>query len=435
MKTLAQLRAELQKALGAIDALEKTLVDDAGNARDMTAEEVEKYDKLLADAESKRKAVDMRERADRARGIQVAADPATVPATVKDDKRFKSFGEFMHAVYRDAVDGGRERDPRLIFQKASGLNESVPSEGGFLVQTDHSTAMLDLMHEMGDVLSRVRRLTLSTNANSIELPRVDEVSRARGSRFGGVRAHWLNEAATLTPSQPKFDVMSLKVNKLGAVGYITEELLADAPLAESIYMQAFAEELTYEVEDAIVNGNGANKPLGFLNSGALISVAKDASQPAATISARNVINMYDRLPLRSRRNAVWLVADAQVETQLLTMTMPNSNVNIYRMPGQNVATPSGEIYGFLLGRPVIPVEYMAALGTIGDIALVDLSQYVMIDKGNTAAAQSMHVRFLQEEMAFRITYRLDGQPAWKSPVTTANGASSKSPFIGLETRA
>jgi HK97 family phage major capsid protein len=87
-----------------------------------------------------------------------------------------------------------------------------------------------------------------------------------------------------------------------------------------------------------------------------------------------------------------------------------------------------------MGRPVIPVEYCATLGTAGDIVLVDLEQYLMIDKGKVEGASSIHVRFLYDEMTFRFVYRVDGQPIWHAALTPFKGTNTLSPFIALETR-
>ena len=91
----------------------------------------------------------------------------------------------------------------------------------------------------------------------------------------------------------------------------------------------------------------------------------------------------------------------------------------------------------MLGRPVIEVEYCATVGDLGDIVLADLSQYLLIQKASgMQAAQSMHVRFINDEMTFRITWRLDGQPIWNKPLTPFKGAAGTtlSPFITLEAR-
>lgn len=441
MKTLEQLRAELKKAIGALDEFEKGITDDGGNARDMTETEFDKHAELLAKVEAAAKAVEARENSDRVRAT--FADPADgeqgkVPAAAKSEKRFESFGEQLQKIAEAGMNkGSGSTDPRLVWERAAGANEAVPSEGGFLVQTDFSTALLQRMNEMGQIMSRVRTIPISGNSNGIKFPAIDETSRATGSRWGGVNAYWADEGDTVTSSKPKFRSIEMSLEKLMAIGYATEELLSDAAALESIMMQAFSEEITFKTEDAIVNGDGSGKPLGFLNSPALVSVAEESGQAAGTIVTQNVLNMWDRLPGRSRGNSVWLVADSQVEVQLQQLVLGSGTAvtQLYKVPGTNRATPANETFGTLLGRPVIPVEYMAQLGTVGDIALVDLSQYLMINKGGVKAAQSMHVRFLYDEMTFRLTYRVDGQPAWHSPLTPANGSTAtKSPFVTLATR-
>ena len=61
---------------------------------------------------------------------------------------------------------------------------------------------------------------------------------------------------------------------------------------------------------------------------------------------------------------------------------------------------------------MIATEYNATLGAVGDITLIDPSQYTTVDKGGVQMATSMHVAFDTDEMRFRITYRVDGKPMW-----------------------
>jgi HK97 family phage major capsid protein len=197
--------------------------------------------------------------------------------------------------------------------------------------------------------------------------------------------------------------------------------------------QGFAEEITFKAENAVLNGTGAGQPLGIFNSGALVTESAESGQAADTITATNILNMFSRLPTRSATNAVWLVTQ-ECLPQLWTMTMPTSNVIMFQPPGLNGNIEANAPYGTLLGRPVLPVEYLGRLGDLGDILLADLSQYLMIDKGGVDAQESMHVRFLYEEMTFRITYRVDGQPAWRTAMTPASGGPTQSPFVTLAAR-
>ena len=88
-----------------------------------------------------------------------------------------------------------------------------------------------------------------------------------------------------------------------------------------------------------------------------------------------------------------------------------------------------------MGRPVIEIEQADTVGDQGDIMLLDLSQYLMIEKGGLEAAQSIHVRFLYGENTFRFILRADGQPIWNSPLTLFNSSTTVSPFVLLDARA
>jgi len=132
---------------------------------------------------------------------------------------------------------------------------------------------------------------------------------------------------------------------------------------------------------------------------------------------------------------VWLInQDILPQLWQLTLGSGTAVTLLYAPPGQGTSAQNTP-FGTLLGRPVLPVEYCATLGTVGDILLVDLSQYLMIDKGGISQAASMHVRFVNDEMTFRWIYRLDGQPAWNTAVTPFKGSNTQSPYLSLATRA
>ena len=48
----------------------------------------------------------------------------------------------------------------------------------------------------------------------------------------------------------------------------------------------------------------------------------------------------------------------------------------------------------------------------------------------------MHVAFTTDEMAFRATYRVDGQSVWNTVLTPFKGTgNTQSPFVGIAARA
>ena len=80
------------------------------------------------------------------------------------------------------------------------------------------------------------------------------------------------------------------------------------------------------------------------------------------------------------------------------------------------------------------LEQCSAAGDLGDIILLDPTQYLLIDKGGINAASSIHVRFLYDENVFRFIYRVDGQPIWNKPLTPYKGSATVSPFVTLAKR-
>lgn len=442
IKVLKDKRAALVKESAALH-------EAALQAGTYTAEQEKRDDEIGAELKALDSAID-RQEANMERLRSVGADlDANTQADQRDQsgrgdgKKFSSLGEQMQAIARAGNPDFRgQTDSRLKFEGAgTGLNEGVGADGGFLVQTDFQTELLQNVWETGEILSRVRRIPVGPNSNGIAFNGVDETSRANGSRWGGIQSFWTPEAGLKQPSQPRFKRIKMDLFKLAGLCYATDELLQDSTALQSWLTQAFRDEMTFKVEDAIVAGTGAGMPLGFLNSGATITVAKETSQVAGTIVAENILKMWARMPARMRRNAVWLV-NQDVEPQLLQMSIKVKNVAgtenvggfalpqvIYSPPGTN-----GNTLGTLMGRPVVPVEYASTLGTAGDIVLADLSQYIAIDKGGVQEASSIHVRFIYDETCFRFVYRFNGMPIWSVPMTPYKGTATQSPFVTLATR-
>jgi HK97 family phage major capsid protein len=352
-------------------------------------------------------------------------EPATVHNNA-EDRPFKSSADFFSAVIgagKAALNGG-PIDPRL--QKlASGANESIDSEGGFLVDVDTSNELMQRAYTVGTLASKCRQIPISAGANGTKINGVDETSRANGSRYGGIQSYWASEAATVTATQPKFRRIELYLKKLFALAYATEEQLADGPQLQAFINDNVPQEIAFKLDDAILNGTGAGQPLGILTSAAYVSQAAEAAQTATTLNAANISKMFGRMWAGSMPKAEWFM-NQDVWQQLPQMTL--ANMPIYA-PNFTVSP-----YGTLFGKPINIIEQAATLGTLGDVSLMDLSQYALATKGGVKQAVSMHVRFLYDEQVFKFTMRVDGQPMWNAPLTPFKGSATQSPFIFLAAR-
>lgn len=351
---------------------------------------------------------------------------------------FRSFGEQMQAVVRSMTPGGPV-DPRLSqLRAATGQNEGVGEAGGFLVQTDMSAAIWNRVYNSGQIMSRVRRIPITTRANGIKHPYLKETSRTAGNRFGGIRTYRKAEAGTVSSTQTKLGEFKLELETGMALVYLTDELMEDAAQFEAYVSQLVSEAITFQMEDEVINGNGVGRCLGILQAPSLVSVAKESGQAAATIVPENIVKMRARLFAGSRPNSVWLI-NQDVEPALHLMTKTDSGGTVYGYPTYMPANGlSGSPFDTLYGRPVIPVEHCATLGTVGDIINADFSQYVLIEKGGINVASSLHVQFIYGEQVLRFTWRNNGAPGYSwadGALTPAKGSNTQSPFVALATRA
>ena len=177
-------------------------------------------------------------------------------------------------------------------------------------------------------------------------------------------------------------------------------------------------------------------PLGILNAPCLVSVAKDTSQIAATITPTNIGGMVGRLAPGSWSRATWIVSPSALN-QLFNMTNVVKNVagteNVGGFgPGWFTSDANGSFR--LLGRPVIVSDRCQAIGTKGDILLCDLRSYLIGMRQAGELLVDHSVGFKESEIWFRLNVRLDGQPSLSSPITPRVGSATLSPFVSLDTR-
>ena len=352
---------------------------------------------------------------------------------------FRSFGDFLSSVKafeRGGVDGRLQK-----YGVPSGLNTVTPSEGGFLVPPTYAAVIIRKAFEQGAVLNRVNRQQL-TGTDTMKIPYVNETSRVNGSRGGGVRGYWKGQGDQATASKPAAGQLSLELKKLLCLGYVTDEMLKDYTFTGQLLTGLFADEITFLVEDAIINGTGGDQPLGVTNAPCKISIAKESGQAADTICGDNLLKMVARFPVKSRKSAgAAFFYNADCEPQLWKLAAYSTAVSgaSTTSAAQPLILPSGmglnrSDFPTFLGIPLIPVEYCATIGDANDIVLADLSQYLFVDQGQMEMASSIHLRFDYAEEAFRVMYRCDGQPMWNTALTPYKGSNSISPVITLAAR-
>lgn len=444
--TIEMLR---QKVLG-LHAEAKAIHEKAAaEQRPPTPEELDKCDAILAEyrvADRQLKSLeeieDLNRMADQSRGRAVTAS-AAIPlpnaggengqgnnsgrthSSNVEQTGFRNFGEFAKAV-RGACTPGGFTDPRLRVGAAASttyVNEGTGADGGFLVPTSFSSEVERHSHVGEDLLSRCNPLPIP--GNSMEFP-VDETVPWGTD---GVQAYWIGEAGQYTERKVALQMRQLSLHKLGVLVPVSDEMMEDAPTLAAYITPIAGEKIGWKVNDAIINGNGAGKPLGILNSSCIVTQTKESGQTADTINATNVGKMFGRMVPDSISDAIWLIApDAFHQLPLMTI----GQMPVWVPPGRGIADAPG---GMLMGRPVFISMTCQTVGDLGDFYFGAFKRYkAIVKRGGIDQAISMHLYFDYGLQAFRFTFRVNGSPWLKTAISPAYGSTTLSPFVMLQAR-
>ncbi len=164
----------------------------------------------------------------------------------------------------------------------------------------------------------------------------------------------------------------------------------------------------------------------------LIAVAKENGQPTKTITYGNVVQM--RSQCWGYQRSVWVANhDCLPTISQMQIAVGTGGIPVFQ-PGTRLGLIDNDIAGILLGRPLVFSEYCQTIGTQGDILLLNPSEFLEGTYQPMQSAESVHVRFVNNERCFKFWIRNAGQPWWKSDLTPVNSSTHLSPFIALAAR-
>jgi HK97 family phage major capsid protein len=341
-----------------------------------------------------------------------------------------NFGDFCLAI----ATGNRKRleeeyksfpvDDKGVRVKAA-MAEGSGVTGGYVVPPDFYQQLLAIVAE--NTFIRPRAFVQPMASATLQFPYLDVTtvqSAGVSPFFGGVQMYWTEEAQTRTETEPQFKMMELKAHELSGYSVSSNVLLADAAFGlEKFLFTLFGQAIAWFEEYAFLQGNGVGKPIGMLNAGAVLTKNRDN---ANQVSYNDVATMFSKLLPMSWNRAIWLFSPTVVP-QLLQLKDGANRAIFVSIDQGAVKTPVWK----LLGLPAIVTEKLPALGTKGDLMLVDPALYVIGDRMQVEVAASEHVNFLKNQMTWRIVERVDGQPWLEKAITLQDGTSQVSPFVAL----
>ena len=338
------------------------------------------------------------------------------PDSEEDHPEVKTFGDFLVAVRQNNV-------KRLEKVYKTALAENTGAQGGYGVPVEFGTVLNEKSKEF-NALRRAGAMTTVLSGRSKEYPVLDiETAPSAGytANAGGVTAAWTEEAATITESEPRFRLIELVVHKLAAYSLASAEVRDDfVESLDGILARSFAKAIGAAEEYAFFRGDGVGKPLGILTSGALIAAARSA---ASTVALADLAQMLSDFPPESYQSGAWFVSPTVVDQLIQLVSNPLTWMENQR---------DRWLQSTLMGYPLYVVGCLPALNTAGDILLVDPNFYLIADHtSGLSIAFSEHYRFVTDQLAWRVTKRVDGQPIINGTITVEDAATTVSPFVAL----
>ncbi len=313
-----------------------------------------------------------------------------------------------------------------VARKTTGyLEEGQGSLGGFTVAEQFVPTLLSI--PLQEPIVRSRAWNIPTSTNVVKIPRINDTTHA-SNVHGGVTGYWTAEGSSISVSNPAFAQCVLTAKKLALLTYASNELLEDNAVGlNQVLTRLFAEALGWFEDKAFIKGSGVNEPLGIQNA----ACADNVSITTSTVFyIADACKMYANLLPGSEDKAIWIMNPSlrEVLPQMLTLGTATAGAPNIWYPSMLSIKDSPKPWR-LLGIPIFWSEHMAALGTDKDIALVDLSYYIVMSRQGIKASVSTESRFAQDETGYKLTERTDGQPWPSSTLTLADGATTVSPIV------
>jgi HK97 family phage major capsid protein len=337
---------------------------------------------------------------------------------MSNKKLWNGLGDFARAVVNTGT--RRSVDERLIVAAApSSSQESVGSDGGYAAPPEVVSEVADAILGEDTIFGRTDRQTATRN--SVVVP-VDAAPP-----WAAPQPQWEGEGHPLATMKLALNSDTLKLNKLSVLVPVTNELYEDALGLGAYLRRAIPERFDFKLTDMLLSGTGVGQILGVLNAGAKITQTKEAGQAAGTVAYANLTRMVNRLYAPARKTAVWLI-HPDVEMAIQNLTTPGGEpVIVY---------PPDAPFPYIFGRPAFVTEAAKAIGTEGDIVLMDPRSYFSATRHaeGVTSALSMHLWFDYDAAALRFTMRVGGQPWLAAPFQRRNGGTTVSTIVTLENR-
>ena len=381
--------------------------------RDISEAESKEYDSFEASLDGLDKSIEREERLakeeDELRKVTKKA-PSPSGTFQEDKKDFRNLGEFVYTLVANP------RDERLLELRVQQMKDGTL--GGYAIPSQYLSTILSVSPQEAIIRPRATVIPAGSPPDAeLTIPALDQT--AARNMWGGITINHDGESNQITETTMRLKRVVLKPKKLTGYMTISNECLANWDAASALIQNQLRSALIGAEDYDFLRGDGVNKALGVLNSPARVDYTRAT---ASQIAFADVAGMFARVKFGG--SLAWVSSQTCIP-QLVTIADASSS-NLWVQSAGEGLPPT------LMGIPVLFNDRSPALGSAGDLALVDLKYYLIKDGSGPTLALSEHFRFQNDEVALRITRNVDGQSWLSEPIALEGStANTVSPFVVL----
>ena len=344
----------------------------------MSAEDGATYDKMEADINNLTASIEREER--RMEMEKKLSQPTSRPITDKPGAGVDNAPLTGRASHQYAVDFLAAM--RSNFHQVSDvLEEGNDANGGYLVPAEWDKRLIDKLDE--ENIFRGLATTITTSGeHKINIAATKPA------------AAWIEEGEALTFGDATFDQIMMDAHKLHVAIKVTEELLYDSAFnLENYIITQFGKALANAEEDAFLNGDGKNKPLGlFAETG-----GGTVADTVTAISSDDVIKLIYDLGRPYRKSASFIMNDKTIAGLRL---LKDNNGQYLWQPSYQAGEPD-KILGYNI--------HTSSYAPVDKIAFGDYSYYNIGDRGTRSFAELRELFAGNGMIGFVAKERVDGK--------------------------
>lgn len=368
----------------------------------------------------------------------------TTPVSVKDQlqalraEAIKAFGGMANYVRASSgyVSGQTLTTKQAnVMEKAAKLTRTIvgtasdASGGEFLLPLEQENSIFMVDNLQPGLLQRARMYSMKGRTKRI--PYLVQTDEELTRPLSGISAVGIiGEGSLKDTREPVFAQRVLTAYKYAAISEFSDEMLEDDLTGDidSTVIKAVGNEILNQLNfNVTISGTGSSQPTGALytSQGALLKVTRATQN---RIKFEDAVNMYTQHT--HGPNSFWLVSRAAIGELFRFELSTGSSATFL----QNLAMDPSKVP--LLGYPIVVCDFLNALGSEGDFALVNPDHYAAALRKQLTVESSIHEKFRYDITTYRFLARGGGIPIPDAPYAYRSVASANvnehSPFVVLD---